>query len=659
MRTRLALLTVVALGSGCGKTVIPDPGPGKPPGLYATPELLAYTCVTPGCTQSNTTKITVTGSRRVAIKRILLEGTAMSDFELFTHEKPPFIIGASTSFDVEVKYTPKGAPLLGIAELRITFTDAEATDSPDRLPPGELVVPLVRRLVGSPELTVNPGLLSFGVVEKGKTKSLPLKVVNTGFGNVVLELTGIDAGAAPLTAILPSPSSLAADAGFDVPVTWAPTTEAYLSAVILVDTASPGVDPATVRVEGTSLTQPLLSLQPSDTIDFGEVVKGKSRSMQVMVQNRGGLNLVVDKITSDDMTGNLGVGPADGGSLPIDGGASLIVAPLARFPVTVGLNGITPGDLDATVTFRTNEPGSGAHPLHLKGTVTEPRVTATPAMIDFGTVPMGWVVNKTIELRNTGYGTLTIKNLGFVAGSSNVFSLVGKPALPLQLKRDARVAFEVQLSASTATTFGGFVSIESDDAVKPFTEVPLTAKVGTCAAGCPIANGTPSCTTGSCKVGTCNSGYYDTNSAAADGCECHEVGTDPGEFCADATYMGGLKDNDHAGTNYTGLIPSATDIDLIRFFAEDASALFTENFKVKVRLSSSDPGIAMCVYRSDTSSHQNDCFFTNEVCPSSRYMEKGGSYGPDDSADFTVKVYRTASTTPTCTPYTVFMSNGQ
>mgnify|MGYP001616549892 CR=1 FL=1 len=89
------------------------------------------------------------------------------------------------------------------------------------------------------------------------------------------------------------------------------------------------------------------------------------------------------------------------------------------------------------------------------------------------------------------------------------------------------------------------------------------------------------------------------------------------------------------------------------------SQVFSEKFKVKVRLSSSDPGIQMCVYRAETSSHQADCFFTNEVCPSSNYYEKGGSWGSEDGADFTVKVIRTASSTPTCTGYTVFMSNGR
>jgi hypothetical protein len=647
-----------ALLAACGGTKVPiDPGPQRPAGIYATPELLAYTCVTPGCNTTQTTTITVSGSRRVAIKRVLLAGTAMADFSFHTAEKPPFIIGGSSSFDIEVKYSPLGAPLPGIAELRVTYTDAEAGESPDRLPPGELVVPLVRRLVGSSELTVKPGTLSFGVVEKGKVKTLPMNVTNTGFGNVVLELTGIDAGAAPISAKLPDPHSLATDAGFDVPVTWSPVTEGYLSSTITVDTATPGVDPAYVGVEGTSLTQPLLALLPSDTIDFGEVVKGKSRTVAMQLQNQGGLNLLIDSVTSTDLTGNLLVGPADGGSL-LDGGASMTIAPLARIPIAVTLKGATAGDLAADVTFRTNEPGSGAHLLHLKGTVTEPKLTATPATIDFGTVPMGWVVNKTIEIKNTGYGTLTVKNLSFVAGSAQVFTLVGKPALPLELKRDQRAAFDVQLSAATATMFAGTVSIESDDATNAFSFVDLKANVGSCAAGCPITNGTPSCTGGSCKVGMCNAGWYDSNLVAADGCECKEIGTDPGEFCADAQYMGTLKDTSGDSTTYTGIIPTGTDVDLVRFFAEDATNFFSDDFDVKIRMSSSDPGIAMCVYRADNGNHQTDCFFTNEVCPPGRFVEKDGSIGKEDGADFVIKVYRTASTTNTCTSYTLFMSNG-
>lgn len=651
MRTELLAAALIA-ATACGPTKPATSNePMRPAGLYAEPARLAYTCVTPGCDEKVTTRITVSGDRRVAIKRILLTGGAASDFSFATNEKPPFIVGSAVSFNVDVTYTPKGAPLPGVAELRLTFTDASAEESPDRLEPGELVVPLVRRLVGEPILTINPGLLSFGVVEKGTTKTVPLKLQNTGFGNVVLELVGIDAGTAPLVATIPDPHALGADAGVDVPVKWSPTTEGFLSTQMEISVASPGVPNGWVKVEGTSLTQPQLAIEPDALIDFGEVVKGSSRTMQVNLMNQGGLSLRIDNISSNDTTGNFTAGA--------DAGTPFSIPPLQRVPMSLLLKGNTPGDVMAQVNFLTNEPGSGSKTLLVKGTITEPRVTASPAMIDFGTVPMGWVVNKTIEVKNTGYGTLTIKNLSFVAGSSINFAIIGKPALPLNLKRDQRIAFDVELTAASASSFQGFVSIESNDPVTPFTEVPMSATVGTCAAGCPIANGTPNCMSGSCKVGTCNVGFFDTDNAAANGCECKEVGTDPGAFCADSTYVGSLKDTDHAQTTHTGIVPTKDDVDLIRFYAEDATQFFTDDYKVKVRLSSSDPGITMCVYRNNTGSHSPDCFYTNESCPSNGYYEKDGSFGTSDEADYIVKVTRTASSTPTCTPYTVFMSNGR
>jgi hypothetical protein len=175
-------------------------------------------------------------------------------------------------------------------------------------------------------------------------------------------------------------------------------------------------------------------------------------------------------------------------------------------------------------------------------------------------------------------------------------------------------------------------------------------------AGCPITNGTPSCSTGVCAVGMCNVGWYDTDGMASDGCECHEIGTDPGEFCMGAEDLGQLTDTNGDHTTYQGIIPTADDIDLIRFYGYDANDFFSDSYDVRIRLDSADPGIAMCVYRSG--GHQSDCFFTGENCPQNRYYEYSGSWGTDDSADYIIKVYRTASTTPTCTSYTVFASNG-
>jgi hypothetical protein len=195
--------------------------------------------------------------------------------------------------------------------------------------------------------------------------------------------------------------------------------------------------------------------------------------------------------------------------------------------------------------------------------------------------------------------------------------------------------------------------------VVPFTEVALSAVGGSCETSCPIANGTPSCLTGTCQVGSCDGGWYDTDQSAATGCECKEIGTDPGSFCADATYLGRLRDKDKTQVTFTGILPIEDDIDVVRFFAEDASDLFSESFDVKVRLDSADPSIRFCIYRYRTSNHQNECYWTDENCPTTRYYRRNGTLGSGDDADFTIKVFRDPNAAPTCTPYTLFISNGR
>jgi hypothetical protein len=648
---RALALLLLAL-AGCSATSPANDGGGRPAGLFAEPGELAFTCVTPGCDTTITTRVTVSGDRRVAIKRVVLSTDAGADWTITPSEKAPFIVGAGAGFDIDVRYLPQGAPSPGSVNLLVTFTDASADDSdPNRLPPGELAIPLVRRLVGQPMLALSPAKVSFGVVRTGQTKTETVTASNVGYGNIALEVTGIDAGVATVSVSLPTPATMTPDASISLPLTWKPGNDEYLKTQLQVVTSTSGATTQYVTLEGTSLAWSRIALEPDDLIDFGEISPGQVRSVPVQVVNQGGVDLLISKVTMEDAGTNLDV------TFGTDGGTTLTVPPLGRVPLSLDFHGRVPGELDTKVTFTTNDPQNPQKTLSVRGTVIQPELTLTPTSIDGGTVPMGWVVTNSVELRNTGYGTLTVKNITFVAGSSTLYSVSNKPALPLKLKRDQRAAVDVQFRAETQGPWQASLSVETDDPVQPFREVQFSANVGSCNDGCPIANGTPSCSAGVCAVGMCNAGWYDTDQQASTGCECHEPVSDPGEFCADAVDLGSFSDHG-SSSNYTGIIPTAADVDLVRFFADDTFMVFSDSYDVKVRLESGDPGISFCVYRTDTANHQSDCFFSNEVCPTNRSFEKNSSGASDDSADYVIKVFRTASSTATCTPYTLFVSNG-
>ena len=75
-------------------------------------------------------------------------------------------------------------------------------------------------------------------------------------------------------------------------------------------------------------------------------------------------------------------------------------------------------------------------------------------------------------------------------------------------------------------------------------------------------------------------------------------------------------------------------------------------------LESTDPGIQFCAYFHETGDHLSECYWENERCPTDRYFRRDGSAGPDDSADFSIKVFRDPSIPATCTTYTLFLRNG-
>ncbi|MBL8950808.1 MAG: hypothetical protein JNK82_08535, partial [Myxococcaceae bacterium] len=256
---------------------------------------------------------------------------------------------------------------------------------------------------------------------------------------------------------------------------------------------------------------------------------------------------------------------------------------------------------------------------------------------------------------------LTVKNISMVAGSSNLFTLQKVPTLPTVIERDARIAIDVQFRAESMVTASGFVSVETDDVMRPFAEATLRAFVGPCASSCPITNGTPSCAMGTCAIGMCNTGWYDTDGQASSGCECQEPpgsGPDPGDLCASKNHLGRFSD-EGSGSQYTGIIALTNDVDLVSFTGIDETQFFSDDYDVKIRLDSADPGIRMCVYRNGGANLPGTCFLSGETCPSNRFYRHDGSLGPEDGSDYVVKIFRDPQSPATCTPYTLFVSNAR
>ena len=113
-----------------------------------------------------------------------------------------------------------------------------------------------------------------------------------------------------------------------------------------------------------------------------------------------------------------------------------------------------------------------------------------------------------------------------------------------------------------------------------------------------------------------------------------------------------------SSANHTGIIHSTDDEDWVRFFGEDRSQVFSDDYDVRITLSSADPNISMCVSRYDTSTSVNECYTSSNMQCGIRSFRKDGSYGREDGAMYYIKIYRNPTNAATCTPYTVYMQNG-
>jgi hypothetical protein len=647
-RSVAAILVLAACSSEPPAPVLAPPEPG----LASEPRWLTFTCVEPGCDTALEVTVKVVGDRDLAVKRVTLSDRERDDFVVTPSKEPPFVLKKTESFKVNVQFKPTGDPRLGDVDVLVTYTDASANEAEMRVAPGELEVPLVRRLIGEPIMAVSPDALVFGAVRTGERKTLPVTVRNEGFGNVGLvigsarsDIAEVTVGGFPQDAILPMESH-------DLEVTFAPVDETYVEGFLTVRSADENAPSAMIAIAGTSIPRALIAVTPEDGVDLGEIPVRSSAQARMVITNRGAEGLSVSEIalTAPSPFANIEL------ELPRNA-TTATVAPLGSIEVGVVLTASsTPGELDTRVRIVSSDRMTPVIEVPIVGLVTEPNIDLAPLMLDFGRVPRGWSVPKPIAIENTGYGDLVITNVTMVFGSSQLFTLRTIPNLPVRLRHGQRLGLEVEFRSETEASFSGSLSIESNDPDTPFIEIPIAAIGASCLEGCPIANGTPTCTAGSCAIGACNDGFYDTDEDPASGCECREPARDSGSFCAEAQDLGTLPDN-NARANASGILPEMDDVDMVRFFAKDDSQFFSDDFDVRVRLESSDPAIRFCVYRHNVANHESACLLENESCPQDRNYRREGSAGPDDSADFTVKIFRAPGSAPTCGGYTLFVSN--
>jgi hypothetical protein len=206
-----------------------------------------------------------------------------------------------------------------------------------------------------------------------------------------------------------------------------------------------------------------------------------------------------------------------------------------------------------------------------------------------------------------------------------------------------------------------------------------------------VAHGEVACDSG-CVITSCEGGFFDLNSAFADGCECQVEGSEiANQACNDADFLGVLPDS-AASTSRTGKIVPVDDADWYKFTGEDSQDLDNcDLYHVRVRfLKNPNDAYVFDVYLNGCGGAQNLCsgstvfeYMTDYYADTTQPGAPGGecpcmpdadhNITPDNfkddtdathhqclsqTADYYVRVFRKEGAPVVCDDYQIEFSNG-
>ncbi len=340
-------------------------------------------------------------------------------------------------------------------------------------------VRLVSNDRGPVALTIDPGMLEFGLVPVGQMSDpLVLTVTNAAEGDdagtLVIGGVEIEGGGGVFLAgsgMPVFPVELAAGESAYLPVVALPTEVEEVAGTLKILHNDPAQDyPLEVALH-TVGTAPDLLLSPTSA-EFGPVAVSETNVLTLTLRNVGGMPVSIQSAeltpTSSvafsveldpdgDGTDNLPTTLELGGSTTID---------LVFSPESIGLH---EGILYVVADSLSGEP----YTLALSGTGMPPELNITPAELDFGCVAVGQSEERSLSIVYQGAGSVVISD-AYIA-QSYVFSIATAPEFPVTLNQgdtlDIVAAYEPYEELATQEAQLTIAIGEGDEAITY--QVPL------------------------------------------------------------------------------------------------------------------------------------------------------------------------------------------
>jgi hypothetical protein len=314
-------------------------------------------------------------------------------------------------------------------------------------------------LVSLPKITI-PGDVSFADTCVGSTNFATLYVCNTGTAD--LQVGPVASSDSQFAVVTPSsgyPVTISPDFCFPFRVRFAPTSLGDQSTTFSILSNDPTSPTNAVRGFGKGVGPTIATAIP-DSGNFGDVCLGSFKDLDLIINNRGGCDLLINNITSSS------------GQFIVPGVMSypLVIHPGDSLAVPIRFQPTSPGLKSGMIFIASNDRQMPSKIVNVSGNAPTGDIRISGST-DFGDVCGGTLAEKTISICNVGLCGLRVTS---VAVNCADFTIVNNP-FPATVSHDFCVPVVVRFTPTSCGPRTCTLTIISDDPDSGINTVTLTA----------------------------------------------------------------------------------------------------------------------------------------------------------------------------------------
>ncbi|MEU0412122.1 choice-of-anchor D domain-containing protein [Streptomyces griseorubiginosus] len=335
-------------------------GFGSPARTALTAAALDFGQVGTGSSDSATMKLTAT--QDVSITGLKASGAFSVDPSAVPTPDQPTALAQDATLDVPITFAP-------------TTTGGINGTLTANLSDGQKLVFSLHGVGTRPGFGAAPGALDFGEVPTGSTSTLNLQVTNTGTEPETIDSIAAPGGAFTASGLPDAGTVVPAGGSFVLSVTYTPEGDQDDDASLVVSSSGGGATHTlSVPVTATAITGQGHLEFSTDSLDFGQVPIGSSKSLSFTITNTGNIPVKVTKAKA----------PTGDFNSPVQLSEGLVIGPEQTAVQTVTFTPRSAADLDAFYEVTgtgTDENGNaqGAMYVPIKGTGTGTATTTSVA----------------------------------------------------------------------------------------------------------------------------------------------------------------------------------------------------------------------------------------------------------------------------------------